>query len=147
MNGPPVAALTITPNPSALTRLWPSTQEASCRRVPRRPAPPLVGLNGDRTYGDATGVAQTRTFTSPGTYRVGVRVSDPSGSSSEAVDFVSVLQDKAAGRQLLREPGHAGRRGAGDLHGDGVGSGSGPSPRSTGTSTATGNSTTARAPS
>jgi PKD domain len=34
-------------------------------------------LNGDRTYGDATGVMQTRTFTSPGEFRVGVRVDRP----------------------------------------------------------------------
>ena len=51
-------------------------------------------LNGDKTYGDATGAIQTRTFASPGTFRVGVRVTDPGGSSNEAVDFVNVLQDK-----------------------------------------------------
>ncbi len=94
VNGPPVAALTITPNPVGVNT--PVALSASGSRDPN--GDPLTyswDLNGDKTYGDATGVAQTRTFTSPGTYRVGVRVSDPSGTSSEAVDFVSVLQDKA----------------------------------------------------
>jgi PKD repeat protein len=68
VNGPPVAALTITPNPvGANTRV---ALSASGSRDPN--GDPLTyswDLNGDRTYGDATGVAQTRTFTSPGTYR------------------------------------------------------------------------------
>ena len=94
MNGPPVAALTITPNPVGVNT--PVALNASGSRDPNGdPLSYSWDLNGDKTYGDATGVAQTRTFTSPGTYRVGVRVSDPSGTSSEAVDFVSVLQDKA----------------------------------------------------
>lgn len=61
-------------------------------------------LNGDKTYGDATGAVQTRTFTSPGTFRVGVRVTDPGGSSNEAVDFVTVLQDKPPVVSLSASP-------------------------------------------
>lgn len=93
VNGPPVAALKITPNPvAAKTRV---TLNASASTDPNGDALKYSwDLNGDKTYGDATGAIQTRTFASPGTYRVGVRVTDPSGSSNDAVDFVTVLQDK-----------------------------------------------------
>jgi flavin-binding protein dodecin len=61
-------------------------------------------LNGDKRYGDATGAIQTRTFTSPGTFRVGVRVADPAGSSNDAVAFVSVQQDKPPVVSLSASP-------------------------------------------
>ena len=122
VNGPPVAALTITPNPVGANT--PVTLNASASTDPNGDALRYSwDLNGDKTYGDATGAIQTRTFTSPGTFRVGVRVSDPGGSSNDAVDFVTRAAGQAAGRQLLGEPGHAGRRHVGDLHGDGIGSG------------------------
>ena len=93
VNGPPVAALTITPNPVGANT--PVTLNASASTDPNGDALRYSwDLNGDKTYGDATGAIQTRTFTSPGTFRVGVRVSDPGGSSNDAVDFVTVLQDK-----------------------------------------------------
>jgi PKD repeat protein len=93
VNGPPVAALTITPNPVGAST--PVTLNASASTDPNGdPLRYSWDLNGDRRYGDATGAVQTRTFTSPGTFRVGVRVSDPGGSSSEAVQFVTVLQNK-----------------------------------------------------
>jgi PKD repeat protein len=93
VNGPPVAALTITPNPVGVNT--PVTLSASGSTDPNGDVLRYSwDLNGDKTYGDATGAVQTRTFTSAGTFRVGVRVTDPGGSSNDAVDFVNVLQDK-----------------------------------------------------
>jgi PKD repeat protein len=103
VNGPPTAALTITPNPVGANT--PVTLNASASTDPNGdPLSYSWDLNGDRTYGDATGAVQTRTFTSPGTFRVGVRVTDPGGSSNEAVDFVTVLQDKAPVVSLSASP-------------------------------------------
>ncbi|MGZ4147798.1 MAG: PKD domain-containing protein [Actinomycetota bacterium] len=103
VNGPPVAALTITPNPVGTNTTV--TLNASGSTDPNGDALRYSwDLNGDKTYGDATGAIQTRTFTSPGTFRVGVRVSDPGGSSSDAVDFVSVLQDKPPVVNLSASP-------------------------------------------
>ena len=103
VNGPPVAALTITPNPVGANT--PVTLNASASTDPNGDALRYSwDLNGDKTYGDATGATQTRTFTSPGTFRVGVRVTDPGGSSSDAVDFVSVLQDKPPVVNLSASP-------------------------------------------
>jgi PKD repeat protein len=93
VNGPPVAALTITPNPVGVGT--PVTLSASGSTDPNGDVLRYSwDLNGDKTYGDATGAVQTRTFASSGTFRVGVRVTDPGGSSNDAVDFVNVLQDK-----------------------------------------------------
>ena len=103
VNGPPVAALTITPNPVGANT--PVTLNASASTDPNGDALRYSwDLNGDKTYGDATGAIQTRTFTSPGTFRVGVRVSDPGGSSNDAVDFVTVLQDKPPVVNLSASP-------------------------------------------
>jgi hypothetical protein len=103
VNGPPVAALTITPNPVGANT--PVTLNASASTDPNGDALKYSwDLNGDKTYGDATGAIQTRTFTSPGTFRVGVRVTDPGGSSNDAVDFVTVLQDKAPVVSLSASP-------------------------------------------
>ena len=103
VNGPPVAALTITPNPVGANT--PVTLNASGSTDPNGDALRYSwDLNGDKTYGDATGAVQTRTFASPGTFRVGVRVTDPGGSSSDAVDFVTVLQDKPPVVSLSASP-------------------------------------------
>jgi PKD repeat protein len=103
VNGPPVAALTITPNPAGANT--PVTLNAGASTDPNGDLLSYSwDLNGDKTYGDATGAVQTRTFTSPGTFRVGVRVTDPGGSSNEAVDFVTVLQDKPPVVNLSASP-------------------------------------------
>ena len=103
VNGPPVAALTITPNPVGANT--PVTLNASGSTDPNGDALRYSwDLNGDKTYGDATGAVQTRTFASPGTFRVGVRVTDPGGSSNDAVDFVTVLQDKPPVVSLSASP-------------------------------------------
>ena len=103
VNGPPVAALTITPNPVGTNTLV--TLNASASSDPNGDTLRYSwDLNGDKTYGDATGAVQTKTFTSPGTFRVGVRVTDPGGSSSDAVDFVTVLQDKPPVVSLSASP-------------------------------------------
>jgi PKD repeat protein len=93
VNGPPAAALTITPNPVGTNT--PVTLNASASTDPNGdPLKYSWDLNGDKKYGDATGAIQTRTFGSAGTFRVGVRVTDPAGSSNDAVAFVSVQPDK-----------------------------------------------------
>lgn len=103
VNGPPVAALTITPNPVGTNT--PVTLDASGSTDPNSdPLKYSWDLNGDKRYGDATGAIQTRTFTSPGTFRVGVRVADPAGSSNDAVAFVSVQQDKPPVVSLSASP-------------------------------------------
>jgi PKD repeat protein len=103
VNGPPVAALTITPNPVATNTAV--TLNASASTDPNGDALRYSwDLNGDKKYGDATGAIQTRTFALPGTFRVGVRVTDPGGSSNGAVDFVSVLQDRPPAVDLSASP-------------------------------------------
>src|SRR6185312_12790409 len=103
VNGPPVAALTITPNPVGVNT--PVTLSASGSTDPNGDVLRYSwDLNGDKTYGDATGAVQTRTFTSSGTFRVGARVTDPGGSSNDAVDFVNVLQDKPPAVSLSANP-------------------------------------------
>jgi PKD repeat protein len=103
VNGPPVAALTITPNPVGTNT--PVTLNASGSTDPNTdPLKYSWDLNGDKKYGDATGAIQTRSFPSAGTFRVGVRVSDPAGSSSDAVAFVSVQQDRAPVVSLSASP-------------------------------------------
>jgi PKD repeat protein len=103
VNGPPVAALTITPNPVGANT--PVTLSASASTDPNGDVLKYSwDLNGDKTYGDATGATQTRTFASPGTFRVGVRVTDPGGASNDAVDFVTVLQDKPPVVNLSASP-------------------------------------------
>ena len=103
VNGPPTAALSITPNPTG-----PNTQvrfNASASTDPNRDALSYSwDLNGDQTYGDATGPIQTRAFAAPGTHRVGVRVSDGHGGTDTAVDFVTVLQDKPPTVALSASP-------------------------------------------
>ncbi len=103
VNGPPVATLTITPNPVGTNT--PVTLDASGSTDPNSdPLKYSWDLNGDKKYGDATGAVQTRTFTSAGTFRVGVKVSDPAGSSNTAVAFVSVQQDKPPVVSLSASP-------------------------------------------
>jgi PKD repeat protein len=93
VNGAPTAALSITPNPTGPNT--PVRFNASASTDPNRDALSYSwDLNGDQTYGDATGPIQTRAFAAPGTHRVGVRVSDGHGGTDTAVDFVTVLQDK-----------------------------------------------------
>lgn len=103
VNGPPVAALTITPNPVGTNA--PVTLNASGSTDPNNdPLKYSWDLNGDKKYGDATGAVQTRTFASAGTFRVGVKVTDPAGSSNDAVAFVSVQQDRAPVVNLSASP-------------------------------------------
>jgi PKD repeat protein len=103
VNGPPIASLTITPNPVGTNT--PVTLNASASTDPNSdPLKYSWDLNGDKKYGDATGAIQTRSFASAGTFRVGVRVTDPAGSSNDAVAFVSVQQDKPPVVSLSASP-------------------------------------------
>jgi PKD repeat protein len=93
VNGAPTARLVITPNPAAAnTRV---RFNAGTSTDPN--GDPLTyswDLNGDKTYGDATGPIQTRAYATPGAHRVGVMVSDGHGGTDTAVDFLTVLQNK-----------------------------------------------------
>jgi PKD repeat protein len=103
VNGPPVASLTITPNPVGTNT--PVTLNASASTDPNTdPLKYSWDLNGDKRYGDATGAIQTRTFASAGTFRIGVRVIDPAGSFNDAVAFVSVQQNRAPVVSLSASP-------------------------------------------
>jgi PKD repeat protein len=103
VNGPPVVAFTITPNPSATNA--PVTFNASSSTDPNSDALTYSwDLNGDQVYGDATGPIQTKSFPAAGTYRIGVRVSDGHGGTDTAVDFVDVLADKAPTVSLSASP-------------------------------------------
>jgi hypothetical protein len=103
VNGPPVASLTITPNPVGTNT--PVTLNASASTDPNTDHIKYSwDLNGDKRYGDATGAIQTRTFASAGTFRIGVRVTDPAGSFNDAVAFVSVQQNRAPVVSLSASP-------------------------------------------
>jgi PKD repeat protein len=103
VNGPPVAAFTITSNPAGTST--PVTFDAGTSTDPN--SDPLTyswDLNGDQVYGDANGAVQTKSYPTPGNYRVGVRVSDGHGGMDTAVDFVSVLPDKAPAVAMSASP-------------------------------------------
>jgi PKD repeat protein len=103
VNGPPVAAFTITSNPAGTST--PVTFDAGTSTDPN--SDPLTyswDLNGDQVYGDATGAIQTKSYPTPGNYRVAVRVSDGHGGMDTAVDFVSVLPDKAPAVAMSASP-------------------------------------------
>jgi PKD repeat protein len=93
VNSPPSAAFTITPSIAGTDA--PVTLNASSSTDANGDVLTYNwDLNGDGKYTDATGPLQTLTFTEPGTYRVGVIVSD-THSTSTFRDFVTVLADKA----------------------------------------------------
>jgi PKD repeat protein len=103
VNGPPVAAFTITSNPAGTNT--PVTFDASTSTDPN--ADPLTyswDLNGDQVYGDANGPIQTKSYPTAGNFRVGVRVTDGHGGTDTQVDFVSVLPDKAPAVVLSANP-------------------------------------------
>jgi PKD repeat protein len=103
VNGPPIARLVIAPNPTGANT--PVRFDASTSTDPNRDALSYSwDLNGDQTYGDATGPVQTRAFAAPGTRRVGVRVSDGHGGTDTAVDFVTVLEDKPPAVAMSANP-------------------------------------------
>jgi PKD repeat protein len=93
VNSPPSAAFSITPSIAGTDA--PVTLNASSSTDANGDVLTYNwDLNGDGTYTDATGPTQTLTFTEPGTYRIGVIVSD-GHSTSTFRDFVTVLADKA----------------------------------------------------
>jgi PKD repeat protein len=103
VNGPPVAKFTISSNPAGTST--PVTFDASGSTDPNADALSYSwDLNGDQTYGDATGPVQSESFPTAGTYRIGVRVSDGHGGTDTAVDFVTVLPDKAPTVSMTANP-------------------------------------------
>jgi hypothetical protein len=54
------------------------------------PDPPQWDLNGDGLFPDATGTITFRTFPSPGTYAIGLRVSDVDEATSTGTQLVTV---------------------------------------------------------
>jgi hypothetical protein len=61
-------------------------------------------LDGNGTYGDATGALQTVSYPAPGRYRVGVQVSDGHGATSTAEGAITVLVDQAPSVSFANDP-------------------------------------------
>ena len=93
VNAPPVAGFSITPTIAGTDA--PIVLNASSSSDAN--GDPLTfnwDLDGNGTYTDATGPLQTLSFATPGTYKIGVLVSDGHNTSTFR-DFVTVLADKA----------------------------------------------------
>lgn len=104
-NSPPTASLVLTPRIVAVGT--PVTLDAGGSTDPNHDALSYSwDLDGDMTYGDASGATQTKTYTGAGTYRVGVVVSDGHGGTSTAVDFVTVLNDVPPMVDFTTAPAH-----------------------------------------
>jgi hypothetical protein len=61
-------------------------------------------LNGDLVYGDAGGPLQSVSYAVPGSYRVGVQVSDGHGGVSTAAGFITVMADKPPAVDFTNSP-------------------------------------------
>lgn len=93
VNGPPVAALTATPNPAPLGSTV--VLDARGSTDPNKDALAYAwDLNGDQIYADAAGSVQSQVYSVAGTYRVGVSVNDGHGGTSTAVAFVTVASNR-----------------------------------------------------
>jgi PKD repeat protein len=103
VNGPPVANFTITANPAGTNT--PVTFDASSSTDPNLdPLSYSWDLNGDNTYGDASGTVQSQSYPTAGTYLVGVRVTDGHGGTDTIVKLVTVLPDKAPTVSMTASP-------------------------------------------
>lgn len=89
VQGPPVAVLRIVSSPAVVNS--PVLLDAGRSSDPNNdPLTYSWDLNGDQTYGDAGGAEQSVSYPGPGTYRVGVQVSDGHGGLSTAVGSITV---------------------------------------------------------
>jgi photosystem II stability/assembly factor-like uncharacterized protein len=78
----------------------PVTFDGSASAVVAGPAGAFIAswswdLNGDGVYGDATGVRVSRIFTAPGTYQIGLKVTDSSGLVSDTASATVSIADRA----------------------------------------------------
>ncbi|HMJ33061.1 MAG TPA: PKD domain-containing protein [Baekduia sp.] len=93
VNGPPVALLNVMSSPTGIGT--PVLLDAGRSTDPNRDALTYSwDLNGDQVYRDGTGAQQSVSYPAPGSYRVGVQVSDGHGGVATATGFVTVLVDK-----------------------------------------------------
>jgi PKD repeat protein len=103
VNGPPAADLNIMSSPAAIDS--PVLLDAGRSTDPNQD--PLTfswDLDGNGTYGDATGALQTVSYPAPGRYRVGVQVNDGHGATSTALGSITVLVDQAPSVSFANDP-------------------------------------------
>ena len=103
VNGPPAPVLNILSSPAGIGS--PVLLDAGRSTDPN--GDPLTyswDLNGDGVFGDATGSLQTVSYASPGTYRVGVQVSDNHGAMRAAEGAITVVADRAPAVDFTNDP-------------------------------------------
>ncbi|WP_132152775.1 PQQ-dependent sugar dehydrogenase [Kribbella antiqua] len=100
-NQPPTAALTATPTngPVPLTVNFNGTASSDPEG---RPLSYSWDLNGDGTFGDATGATASYTYTAAGTYNAGLRVTDDQGASD--TKFVTITAGNTAPSAVIDTP-------------------------------------------
>ncbi|MDX6686978.1 MAG: hypothetical protein QOF86_3106 [Baekduia sp.] len=93
VNGPPVAALAILSTPTGTDT--PVVVDARGSTDPNGDALQYSwDLDGNGAYGDAAGPVQTVSYRTPGTYKVGVQVSDGHGGVGTAVGVITIVADR-----------------------------------------------------
>jgi PKD repeat protein len=90
-NAPPAASFTF--SPPAPRAGSPVTFTSTSTDPDGDPITLAWDLNQNGLFNDGTGTSAQRTFTSPGTYAVGLRVTDSHGLSSTATQQVTVVAD------------------------------------------------------
>jgi PKD repeat protein len=94
VNGPPVPVLSVLSSPAAINSAV--LLDASRSTDPNKDALTFSwDLDGNGTFGDATGALQSVSYATPGTYRVAVQVNDGHGGIRTAEAAIVVVADKA----------------------------------------------------
>src|SRR5437660_755314 len=92
VNTPPTASFTFAPaHPIAGDAV---TFTSTSSDVDGTIASTTWDLNGDGAYNDASGTTASRQFTAPGTFTVGIRVTDDRGAVTTATALVTVVPNK-----------------------------------------------------
>src|SRR3954447_6229509 len=103
VNGPPVPVLNILSSPAGIN----SAVLLDAGRSTDPNGDPLTfswDLNGDGVYGDGSGSLETVSYAAPGTYRVGVQVSDNHGAMRTAEGAITVVADQAPTVDFTNDP-------------------------------------------
>jgi PKD repeat protein len=87
VGGPPIASFDVSPNPTAGRGV---TLTSTSRDIDGAIVSWQWDLNGDGVFGDAAGAVVTQTYPSPGTYTVGLRVTDTTGLTGIAFHSIVV---------------------------------------------------------